>query len=110
MVIDIQKVLKDKSFIDKEVTVCGWIKTSRSSKNFGFIELNDGSSFKSLQIVLESNLENFEEVSKYTISSSIEVTGKVVESPGAKQSVELHAKEVKLIGLSDRDYPVTKSN
>ena len=50
MVIDIQKVLKDKSFIDKEVTVCGWIKTSRSSKNFGFIELNDGSSFKSLQM------------------------------------------------------------
>ena len=108
MVIDIQKVLKDKSLIDKDITVAGWIKTSRVSKNFGFIELNDGSSFKSLQIVVESDLENFEEVSKYTISSSIEVTGTVVESPGAKQSVEIHAKEIKLIGLSDRDYPLQK--
>lgn len=108
MSIDIKLALTDKSLIDTEITVEGWIRTERSSKNFGFIELNDGSSFKSLQIVFESDLENFDEVSKFTISSSIKVKGKLVESPGAKQAVELHATSIELVGLSDRDYPLQK--
>ena len=72
-----------EEYIGKTVKVAGWIRTSRLSKNFGFIELNDGSFFKNMQIVLDEKLENFKEIGKLPISSSILVEGKLVSTEGA---------------------------
>lgn len=94
--------------IGETITIEGWIKTSRESKNFGFIELGDGSGFKSIQIVYESDIENFKEIGKYPIYSSLSIVGKVVESPGAKQPVEIHAEKISPLFLSDSDYPLQK--
>ena len=94
--------------LKKAVKLSGWIRTLRSSKHFGFIELNDGSFFKNLQVVFDDKLANFAEVEKFTIASSIEVEGTLVESPGAKQPVELHASKITLVGAADADYPLQK--
>ncbi len=91
------------------VTVCGWVKTIRDSKSLGFIELNDGSSFKNLQVVFEdSKVSNFKEVTKFNVGSAIIVTGEVVLTPQAKQPYEIHASEIVLEGASTPDYPLQK--
>ena len=97
-----------EKFFEKEIQVSGWIKTVRDSKSFGFIELNDGSFFKNLQIVFDDSLSNFEEIRKLTISSSIEVSGILVKTENAKQPFEIKAKEVKIIAISASDYPLQK--
>lgn len=94
--------------IGKEVVVAGWIRTLRNSKNFGFIELNDGTFFKNIQIVIDAELENFEEVGKLAISSSIVVHGVLEETPGAKQPFEIKAKKIEIDCASDKDYPLQK--
>lgn len=99
---------KTEEFVDKDITVSGWIRNIRSSKKFGFIELNDGSFFKSIQIVFEENLDNFTEVSKFGISTAIIVEGTLVETPDAKQPFEIKAKRIILEGASDSDYPLQK--
>ena len=106
-------VLKDlyknfKDYENKEVTVEAWVKTVRASKNFGFIEINDGSFFKNVQVVFNSDLSNFAEVSKLTISSSIKVVGTVVVTENAKQPFEIHANTVNIFNLSDNQYPLQK--
>lgn len=106
-------VLKDlyknfKDYENKEVTVEAWVKTVRASKNFGFIEINDGSFFKNVQVVFNSDLSNFVEVSKLTISSSIKVVGTVVVTENAKQPFEIHANTVEIFNLSDSQYPLQK--
>ncbi len=109
MKVTIKEVFaKPDEFIDKEIAVEGWIRTLRSSKKVGFIELNDGTFFTNLQIVFDENLQNFDEVSKFTISSAITVKGTLVKTEGAKQPFEIHAKEIKLEADSDRDYPLQK--
>ena len=75
-----------ENYYTKEIKVSGWIKTVRDSKTFGFIEINDGSFFKNLQIVFDTTLPNFEEICKFTISSSIEVTGIFTKTENAKQA------------------------
>ncbi len=91
------------------VTVCGWVKTIRDSKALGFIELNDGSCFKNLQVVFEeAKVANFKEVTKYNVGSAIIVTGEVVLTPQAKQPYEIHAAEIRLEGASSPDYPLQK--
>ncbi|MEA3422986.1 MAG: asparagine--tRNA ligase [Bacillota bacterium] len=97
-----------KEYFDKEVELKGWIKTSRSSKAFGFIEMNDGSFYSNIQVVFESDLENFDAISKFTISSSVYVKGILVETPNAKQPFEIKASKVSLLGHADRDYPLQK--
>ena len=97
-----------EEYIGKTVKVAGWIRTSRLSKNFGFIELNDGSFFKNMQIVLDEKLENFKEIGKLPISSSIRVEGKLVSTEGAKQPVEIHATNIVVEGESDNSYPLQK--
>ena len=92
----------------KDVQVSGWVKTVRDSKTFGFIELNDGTFFKNLQIVFDDKLKNFAEICKLSISSSITVVGKVVKTENAKQPFEIRASEVKIIDISDSDYPLQK--
>ena len=95
-------------YLSKDITISGWIRTLRASNAFGFIEVNDGSFFKNIQVVFDNKLENFKEVSKLPISSSITVIGTLVETPEAKQPFEIHAKEVIVEGLSDSDYPLQK--
>ncbi len=109
MKINIKEIFKDSSkFLNQEITVEGWIRTSRSSKTFGFIELNDGTFFKNLQIVYDDSLENFKEIEKLHLSSALKIQGILVETPEAKQPFELKAKEVVIEGLSTQDYPLQK--
>lgn len=95
-------------YVDKEVVLAGWVKTLRDSKNFGFIEINDGTCFKNIQIVFDTTLDNFEQVRKLTIISSIEVTGTVVKTENAKQPFEIKASNIKVINLADSSYPLQK--
>ncbi len=97
-----------KDYTNKEVVVAGWVRTARESKTFGFIELNDGSFFKNVQIVYDDSLPNFLEVTKLTISSSITVKGILIETPEAKQPFEIKASEVKIECLSTSEYPLQK--
>ena len=97
-----------ENYIDKNVEVSGWVRTLRDSKTFGFIEVNDGSFFNNLQIVFNDSLDNFEEICKLTISSSIIVTGQVVKTENAKQPFEIHATKINIFNLSDSDYPLQK--
>ena len=91
------------------VTVCGWVKTIRDSKSIGFIELNDGSSFRNLQVVLsQDKLSNFAEIVKLNVGSAIVVRGPVVLTPDAKQPFEIHAESVEVAGASTPDYPLQK--
>ena len=91
-----------------EVKISGWVRTLRDSKTFGFIELNDGSFFNNVQVVFDNALNNFEEIKKLTISSSIIVTGLVVKTENAKQPFEIKATKIELVGLSGLDYPLQK--
>ena len=95
-------------FVSKEITIEGWVKTVRDSKTFGFIELNDGTFFKNVQIVFNDTLENFLEISKLTISSSIKVTGKFILTENAKQPFEIQANSIEIESLSDSSYPLQK--
>jgi len=95
-------------FFGKEVVIEGWIRTLRASNKIGFIEVNDGTFFSNIQVVFDENLENFKEVSKYSISSAIYVRGTLVKTEGAKQPFEIHAKEIALEADSEKDYPLQK--
>ena len=108
--VTIKELYRNKEeYIGKTVKVAGWIRTSRASKNFGFVELNDGSFFKNMQIVLsDEKLENFKEITKLPISSSILVEGELVCTEGAKQPVEIQATNIILEGESDSSYPLQK--
>ncbi len=97
-----------EKYYSKKIQISGWVKTVRDSKTFGFIEVNDGSFFKNLQIVFDNSLENFEEICKLTISSSIMVKGILVKTENAKQPFEIKAEEVKVIATSVPEYPLQK--
>ncbi len=101
---------KTDEYINKNVRIAGWVRTIRNSKAFGFIELNDGTFFKNIQIVFDDKLENFAEVGKATISSSIIVEGEVVKTENAKQAFEIHAKKIEIHNLADTSYPIQKKN
>ena len=106
-------VIKDlyrntENFINKEITLEGWVRTVRDSKNFGFIELNDGSFFKNVQIVFSDKLNNFTDICKLTISSSIKVVGILVKTENAKQPFEIQASKIEIESLSDSTYPLQK--
>ena len=93
----------------QSMTVCGWVRTVRDMKNFGFIELNDGSCFKSLQVVFErSSLNNYEEIAKQNVGAALIVHGTLVLTPEAKQPFELKADEITVEGASTPDYPLQK--
>jgi len=92
-----------------QITVAGWVKTSRESKNVGFLEINDGSCFGNLQIILDAGaFDNFKELANLPVGSSVIVDGKVVLTPGAKQPLEVHAQTVRIEGGCDPDYPLQK--
>lgn len=96
----------EKEFLGKEVEVSGWVRKLRDQKNFGFIELNDGSFFKGMQVVYDTALENFEEISHLSISSSIIVKGIFKESEGKGQATEIIAKEITVVQKASLDYPL----
>ena len=89
-------------------TVAGWVRTVRDSKTFGFIELNDGTFFKSMQVVFEDHLENFKDIAKLGVGSAIIVTGELVLTPNQKQPFELKATKIEVEGESPSDYPLQK--
>ena len=96
------------NYISKEITLEGWVRTVRDSKTFGFIEINDGTFFKNVQIVFTDKLSNFNEICKLTISSSIKVTGTLVKTENAKQPFEIQATSIEIESLSDSTYPLQK--
>ena len=105
----ISSLYKDyKPLLNTQITVNGWVRTIRDSKTFGFIELNDGSCLKNLQIVFEDNLPNFAEICKYGVCTSLIVEGTLVESQWGKQAFELKASKVTLVWESPLDYPLQK--
>ena len=107
--IEIKQLYRNKEqYIDKTVKVAGWIRTSRMSKNFGFIELNDGSFFKNMQIVIDEKLENFKEIGKLPISTSLLIEGTLVATQNAKQPIEIQATKIVVEGESDNSYPLQK--
>ncbi|WP_454052955.1 asparagine--tRNA ligase [Clostridium sp. Marseille-Q7071] len=105
----VKQIYREKEkYGDQTISISGWIRTLRASKNFGFIEVNDGSFFKNIQVVFEEELENFVEVSKLSVSSSITVEGKLVLTPEAKQPFELKATKIIVEGESSSEYPLQK--
>ena len=105
--MDIRELYKSYKELDgKTVEVQAWIKNLRAQKEFGFIEINDGSFFNSVQVVYDNTLENFERVSKLYLSASIRVKGKVVLTPNNKQAFEIKAEEIEVLGDSTADYPL----
>ncbi len=96
-------------YANKEVTIGGWIRTMRASKSFGFIELNDGSFFKNIQVVFEADkVSNYEEITKQNVGAALIVKGLLVETPEAKQPFEIKATEIEVEGTSTPDYPLQK--
>ena len=94
-------------FADQEITVMGWARNLRDQKSFGFIELNDGSAFKPLQVVFErETLENYDEIARQNVGAALIVTGILVLTPGAKQPFELKAKKIEVEGVSSPNYPL----
>lgn len=106
----IKELYSNKNYDGKKITVAGWIKTVRNSKNFGFIELNDGSAFKNCQIVFDTSLSNYDDVTKLTLGSSLIVEGTYVLTPENRQSFEIKATKILLEGDCPSDYPIQKKN
>ena len=107
--ITIKEIFTDPApLLEKELEVRGWIRTQRESKNFAFIELNDGSCFKNLQVVYGDALANFGDAAKFPLGTSLKVTGTLVPSPAAGQPFELKATAIEAIGLSSLEYPLQK--
>ena len=93
----------------KTVTVCGWARTIRDMKTFGFIELNDGSCFKNLQVVMDANmLDNYKDIAGQNVGAALIITGTVVLTPQAKQPLEVKAQTIAVEGASTPDYPLQK--
>ncbi len=108
-----QTLIKDlyrnsETYVNQQVQISGWIRTVRDSKTFGFIELNDGSFFKGVQVVFDEQLANFKEIAKLAISTSIRVFGDFILTPQAKQPFEIKATAISVEGTSSSDYPLQK--
>lgn len=92
----------------EKILVKGWVRTRRDAKDFSFIELNDGSSLKNIQIIANNNLNNYEQVKKITTGSSLAVSGALVESKGGSQKYEVIAEEIEIYDIADEDFPLQK--
>ncbi len=99
---------KKEEYLEKTITIGGWVRSLRNSKTFGFIVVNDGTFFEPLQVVFGDKLENFSQVSKLNVGAAVIVTGKLVPTPQAKQPFEIQADEVFIEGVSAPDYPLQK--
>ena len=97
-----------KEYDQKEVEICGWIKSNRGSKKFGFLVINDGTFFEPIQVVYDQEMDNFDTVSKLNVGTAVIVNGTVIVTPDAKQPFEIHAKSVEVEGECPSDYPLQK--
>ena len=105
----LREIFKNKeSFYDKEVTVGGWVRSNRDSKQFGFLVISDGTFFTPLQVVYHDDMDNFAEIAKLGVGAAAIVKGKIVATPEAKQPFELQATEVTVEGATTPDYPLQK--
>lgn len=105
----VKSIFKDtQKYISTTVTLGGWVRTIRVSKNFGFIELNDGTFYKNIQIVFGTNIDNFEDISKLGVGAAINVKGQLISTPEAKQPFEIQADTIDIEGYSTPDYPLQK--
>ena len=108
-VTTLREIFKNKeAYYDQEVTVGGWVRSNRDSKQFGFLTISDGTFFTPLQVVYHDTMANFQEVAKYGVGAAVIVKGKLVATPDAKQAFEVQADEVLLEGASSPDYPLQK--
>lgn len=106
---DIVKLFETLPEDGQEIAVSGWVKTSRESKNIGFLELNDGTCFKNLQIIIEaSKFDDFKTLANLSVGSSVTVCGKAVLTPNAKQPLEINADQIVIEGTCASDYPLQK--
>ena len=97
-----------KEYDQKEVEICGWVKSNRGSKKFGFLVINDGTFFEPIQVVYDQEMGNFDTVSKLNVGTAVIVNGTVIVTPDAKQPFEIHAKSVEVEGECPSDYPLQK--
>ena len=105
----VREIYKNReTFLDKEITVGGWVRSVRDSKTFGFIVLHDGTFFETLQVVYHDSMENFAEISRLNVGAAIIVKGTLVATPQAKQPFEIQATEISVEGASAPDYPLQK--
>ncbi len=100
--------LQGAEAVGTELEIAGWVKSVRKAKSCLFIVLNDGTCFESIQVVVDDDISNYEEIVKVTIGSSLQIQGRIVESLGAGQALELKAEQVTVIGLADADFPIQK--
>ena len=106
---EIIKLFRETPADGSQITVMGWVRTARESKTVGFLEINDGSCFGNLQIIIDADkFDNFKELANLMVSTSVIVEGKVVLTPGAKQPLEIHADKVTVEGTCEADYPLQK--
>ena len=109
MYTEIKQLFKEtEKYTQNEITICGWVKTIRSSKTFGFIEINDGSFFKGVQVVFDNTLANFDKVEKLGVGASLIVKGNLIQTPENKQPFEIKATNIDIEGDSPSDYPLQK--
>ena len=107
--ISVRQIFKTKEeYLNKEITIGGWVRSIRDSKTFGFIVVNDGTYFEPIQVVYSDKLENFKEISSLNVGAAIVVKGTLVPTPDAKQPFEIQALEIKVEGTSTPDYPLQK--
>ena len=107
MLLEIREIYKKHAeLLNKELELNGWIRKRRDQKNFGFLEVNDGTFFNGIQVVFDDSLSNFDEISRLSISSSVHVKGVLVQSEGKGQTFEIKAKEITVYNKSDLDYPL----
>ena len=99
---------KNQSLADRQVIVCGWVKSNRNSKTFGFLTINDGTCFTPIQIVYDEKLPNFDKISRINVGAALIVTGTLLLTPDAQQPFEIHASEIAVEGDCTSDYPLQK--
>ena len=97
-----------KEYDQKEVEICGWVKSNRGSKKFGFLVINDSTFFEPIQVVYDQEMDNFDVISKLNVGTAVIVNGTVIVTPDAKQPFEIHAKSVEVEGECPSDYPLQK--
>ena len=107
--ITVRELYKNReAYLDKEITVGGWVRSIRDSKSFGFLVLHDGTFFETLQVVYHDTMENFSQIGKLNVGAAVIVKGTLVATPQAKQPFEIQAAEVTVEGASAPDYPLQK--
>ena len=103
----IEDLLSSTTTKDK-VLIKGWVKTRRDSKDFSFVEVNDGSCLKNMQVIAKNSLNNYEDIKKLSTGSSVAVEGALVESQGGSQKYEIQAEKIEIYGIAPDDYPLQK--